>query len=112
MPSEADIHSEISDTARKIAELESNFDENEEVITPTHLDKLHSLVMPLEKSDKVGSSIQVFQQEFCNITCNVLLFCFFFVTSSITIKWALSWENLSSGFLPGKTQTGLHSYRD
>ena len=26
--------------------------------------------------------------------------------------WASSWENLSSGCWPGKTQTILHSYRD
>ena len=50
---EADIHSEISETARKIADLESNFDENEEVITPSHLDRMHDLVIPFDQTDKV-----------------------------------------------------------
>ena len=50
---EADIHSEISETARKIADLESNFDENEEVITPSHLDRMHDLVIPYDQTDKV-----------------------------------------------------------
>ena len=38
---------------KKIADLESDFDENEELIGPSHLDRMHSLVIPYEQNDKV-----------------------------------------------------------
>ena len=59
VPNEADIHSEISDTARKIAEMESNFDENEDFVTPTHLDNKHPPVIPLERSEEVSPGIEI-----------------------------------------------------
>ena len=60
VPNEADIHSEISDTARKIAEMESNFDdENEDFVAPTHLDNIHQPVIPLERSEEVSPNIQI-----------------------------------------------------
>ena len=38
---------------KKIADLESDFDENEELIGPSHLYRMHSLVIPYEQNDKV-----------------------------------------------------------
>ena len=52
-PSDGDIHSDISETAKKIADLESDFDENEELIGPSHLDRMHSLVIPYDQNNKV-----------------------------------------------------------
>ena len=35
------------------ADLESDFDENEELIGPSHLDRMHSQVIPYDQNDKV-----------------------------------------------------------
>ena len=61
-PSDGDIHSDISETAKKIADLESDFDENEELIGPSHLDRMHSLVIPYEQNDKVCMCVCVLRR--------------------------------------------------
>ena len=54
MPREADVHSEISDTARKIADIESNYDENEDIDAETRTDNVHPVVDSMEKREMVS----------------------------------------------------------
>ena len=72
VPGEADVHSEICDTARKIAEMESNYDENEDIEAETHTDNVHPVVDSMEKREMVSQIYSCYTCKRCIIYSETL----------------------------------------